>query len=339
MIQQKTITLKNPLRASSLHWEGDTLVDRVNGSCYKMDGSIESCGSSFRYHFDSAIVSPDGSVVVIYEKLGTKGLVLKDGKLIREINRSFYHAHIYEYPIALFQLPDGQNAIIHCPDSYDRLEVELVDSGERITASDKRDSPDFFHSRLVVNPSGTRCLSAGWIWQPWDYLAVIDLEKGLTDPIALDEYFCPEVHGQISSASFLDDHKILISVHEEGSEQENEADLYSLEEVGPEILPSRHCGIFDLEKNTWIKRARTALVLSNMQIINKDYAWDFYKFPKVINLNTGEIVDSCPDIFSGDQYSAFLIKGERQPALAFSEDRKKMAVGLEKGIAVLSFEE
>ena len=338
MIQQKTITLKNPLRASSLHWEGDTLVDWVNGSCYKMDGSIESCGSSFRYHFDSVKVSPDGSVVVIYEKLGTKGLVLKDGKLIREINRSFYHAHVYEYPITLFQLPDGQNAIIHCPESYDRLEVEIAETGERLSASEQRNSPDYFHSRLTVNDSGTYCLSAGWIWQPWSYLAIIDLNNGIAEPMSLDIYDCPEIHGEVSSASFLDDTKILISVFDQdGVNDEENEEAYSLEEVGPEILLPMHCGIFDLRTKEWNKRVKTGLGLSNMQIINEDYAWDYYKFPKVINFNTGEIVASFPDIFSGDQYDSFLFKGEHQPALAFSKDKKKLAIGLEKGIAILTF--
>ena len=40
-----------------------------------------------------------------------------------------YQAHEYEYPIALYYLPDGRPAILHCPDEYCQMEIELIETG------------------------------------------------------------------------------------------------------------------------------------------------------------------------------------------------------------------
>jgi hypothetical protein len=46
-------------------------------------------------------VSPSGRYQVLYAERGTKGLVLEHGAILREIDRSFYHADAYDYPAAL----------------------------------------------------------------------------------------------------------------------------------------------------------------------------------------------------------------------------------------------
>lgn len=81
----------------SLSWQGDTLVDWVSGgNLHSLDGTSRRSYVNWAYGFDRAVTSPDGRFAVIYETLGTKGLVLKDGEFVREINRSFYHASAYE---------------------------------------------------------------------------------------------------------------------------------------------------------------------------------------------------------------------------------------------------
>src|SRR5262245_32839629 len=78
----------------SLVWRGDELVDWVDGcKIYRLDGSKTERRVSYAYRFDTAVASPGGRFAVIHERLGTKGLLLDDGKILREINRSFYHAH------------------------------------------------------------------------------------------------------------------------------------------------------------------------------------------------------------------------------------------------------
>jgi hypothetical protein len=97
---------RGPVR--SLCWEGDELVDYAGGGArFRLDGSVANATINWAYRFDGAVRSRDGSYRVIYEKLGTKGLVLRGNRCIREINRSFCHAHVYEYPVAIVDLPDS----------------------------------------------------------------------------------------------------------------------------------------------------------------------------------------------------------------------------------------
>ncbi len=130
-IQEWKIEVKTKVK--SLCWQGDRLIDWAGGGiAYDLEGKVYGSIVRYAYRFDAAVVSPSGEYAVIYERLGTKGLVLKQGKPIREINRSFYHADAYEYPIVLFKLPDGREVIAHCPDHYNQLEIEELENGKRL---------------------------------------------------------------------------------------------------------------------------------------------------------------------------------------------------------------
>jgi hypothetical protein len=84
----------------SLCWRGDELVDWVGGGrAFAADGTERPATVIQGYRFDVATASPDGRFAVIYERLGTKGLLLHDGRIVREIDRSFYFADAYEYPV------------------------------------------------------------------------------------------------------------------------------------------------------------------------------------------------------------------------------------------------
>ena len=50
----------------------------------------------------------------------------KNGKILRELNRSFYCANAYDYPIALAQGSAGNTLLIHCPEEFNILEVQDV---------------------------------------------------------------------------------------------------------------------------------------------------------------------------------------------------------------------
>ena len=116
----------------ALCWQGDALVDWVDGcTIYHLDGSNKQATIAYGYRFDAAAVSPSGKFAVIYEKLGTKGLVLQNRRPIREINRSFYHADAYEYPLALFSLPEGREVMANCPERYNVLVIDELAMGER----------------------------------------------------------------------------------------------------------------------------------------------------------------------------------------------------------------
>jgi len=87
----------------SLCWRGDDLVDWVGGGrVFATDGTERPARVRYGYRFDAATTSPDGRFAVIYERMGTKGLLLDDGRIVRELNRSFDFANAHEFPVVLF---------------------------------------------------------------------------------------------------------------------------------------------------------------------------------------------------------------------------------------------
>jgi hypothetical protein len=114
------------------------------------------------YRFDGGVGI--GDVGAVFETLGTKGRIVRwNGQIaqpnfvtlgfdeIREIDRSYYHAAAYDYPICLLTLPDGRHAVAHCPKRYDTLEIEFLD-GTPLTRR-KAESEDIFHARLASSES------------------------------------------------------------------------------------------------------------------------------------------------------------------------------------------
>ena len=202
----------------SLAWHGDTLIDWVAGGVrYDFDGKITPASVRYSYRFDAACVSPSRDYVLIYERLGTKGLLLKRGKILREINRSFYHAGVYEYPACFARTPSGDEVLIHCPDEYNQLDIEDAETGRRLSHCDKREPADFFHSRLAISREGSHLLSAGWFWHPFDMLTVYNVEKSLRDPKSLDGdgNLFPSLSTAVSSAAFINEEQLVITSFEE----------------------------------------------------------------------------------------------------------------------------
>jgi hypothetical protein len=143
----------------SLCWRGDQLVDWVGGGrAFTTNGAEQPANVRYAYRFDAVTASPDGRFAVIYERLGTKGLLLREGRVLRELDRSFYQAEAYEYPVALFNGPDGRVLLAHCPGNYCRIELEEAETGRSLTASAERKPSDFFHSQLAASPHGKRLL-------------------------------------------------------------------------------------------------------------------------------------------------------------------------------------
>jgi hypothetical protein len=147
--------LERDHKARSLVWSGDALVDIVGGGAsVGLDGAATPRTVNWAYMFDRALVSPSGCFQVLYAALNTKGLVVAtESGGVREIDRSYYEAHVYEYPVAVGALPDGREVLVHCPDGYNRLAIEMLAGGERLSAATDKAS-DVFHSRLQLSPGG-----------------------------------------------------------------------------------------------------------------------------------------------------------------------------------------
>lgn len=238
-------------RPSSLAWQGDDLVDWVDGGRrWLPDGTEIPAAVRYAYGFDRAVASPSGRYSVIFTERETKGLVLDQLKILREVDRSYYQSNAYAYPIALGCLPDGREVIAHCPKEYNRIEIETLDKGKRLTPR-RRKAQDIFHSRLSFSPDGRFLLSAGWVWHPWNGFCVFDVARALEDPHSLDRKEGPfgemepsPTQGEVYAACWLDSERVLLTTDMSGE---------YLDEGESDSSPTS--GVWSARDGTWISRS------------------------------------------------------------------------------------
>lgn len=314
----------------TINWFQDKIVDWANaGTLYETNGQKSQLNKySFGFNFDCAINSKDGKYVFLYQKLGTKGLLIKDGEILREINRSYYQAHVYEYP-ATFLNHDNKTFLAHCPTSYCQLDFEEVETGEIPTNFKQRKPSDIFHSRLEMSPNGKYLLSKGWVWHPIDVVQVFNIEDCFSNPMLLDklDYSFPIVGSELSTASFMDDSKILVGSSDEVIDDENLTNV-----------PAKSIAIWDLHDNKFSNQWTPSFEFGNLFSIDKTLAWDIYKFPKIINLVTRQIVDKAEDVYSGEQKSSILFDIKKQPQISFDQERKRLAIKDNDRVVILTRE-
>lgn len=329
MLKSKTIKLDKHQSPISLNWRGNELIDWVaGGNIYTLDGEFKRSNRRFAYRFDSAIQSKDGVYAVIYEKNGTKGLILKNREILREINRSYYQAEAYEYPIAFLRLPSSEYAIVHCPNDYNQIEIETVEEGKILTKSENRKPDDCFHSRFRVSPSQTNLINSGWVWHPFDILQVYDIQKGLENNSIFDNSNSKfPINIEVCSADFLTDDLILISG---GNDEPLDEDASTIS-----YLNANEIGLFSIEQNKYLKKVRPEGLRGTLIPINPNTVLDLYEYPKLIDLNTGKILQKFHDIHTGKQVSS--INSDIIPPIAFDRQNQRIAIGNEDKIVILSF--
>ena len=312
----------------SLCWRGDELVDWVGGGrVFAADGTERPARVSYGYRFDAATASPDGRFAVIYERSGTKGLLLHDGQIVRELDRSFYHADAYEYPVALFNDPDGRVLLAHCPKDYCRVELEEAETGRPLTASADRKPSDFFHSRLAASPHGKRLLSAGWLWHPVSLVVSFDVAQALADPRHLDDRgdlpssFNPGLTEE-SSACWLDDDCIAVAASAEPKEDSVEGD------AGPRLRP-RGLAVYDVIKRTCLQAFQLDEPAGTILALGKRYVLSLYRHPKLVDLSTGKVVHVWTELRSGLQDGSIMwhLDGDaKPPPMAFDPASNRFAI-------------
>ena len=314
----------------SLCWRGDELIDWVGGGrAFALDGTERRASVYYAYHFDAATASPDGRFAVIYERLGTKGLLLHNGKLLRELNRSYYHADAYEYPVALFHEPGGRLLLAHCPEDYCRIELEEAETGRALTASAERKPSDFFHSRLAASPCGKRLLSAGWEWHPWGAVVCFDIALALTDSHHLDHadhlpYSESVCLAEESSACWLDDDRIAVTASDEPDDTEASRDTG----VGPRLLP-RGLAIYDVARSKCLRSFELNEPAGTILAIGVHHVLSLYRHPKLIELSTGEVLHTWTELHSGRQDGSIVqgLEGDaKPPPMAFDASRNRFAI-------------
>lgn len=314
----------------TLVWIKDKLFDFARGRSYSLDtNEPDHLGYRLRFNFDAAIVSDDGIYVVVYQKLGTKGLLLKHGEILREINRSYYQSDMYEYPVAFFKALNGKVYLIHCPIAYNQLDFEDVETGE-IISNIGRNSPDFFHSRLEVSPNHKRLLSKGWIWHPYDQVIAFNLESCLKNPLLLDKPIeFSSIHYEVCTAGFIDDDCVLLGVSDD-------AEYFNEDEMISGLLKSQLI-VWDCKKNAQLDQLSLEAEIGNFIVINDSLILDLYKYPKLIDFKAGRILEQLPEINSGLQSSSLIGHLENLPKTAWNAESKQLAITTVSSIELLSF--
>jgi len=295
----------------SLAWHEDQLVDWVGGGKrFSLDGSTARAKVFYAFKFDNVCSSADGKYAVIYEQLGTKGLLLEDGIVVRELNRSYYHAHVYEYPVCFAKLESQRDVLIHCPNEYNRIEIEDVRTGELLTKCDTRKPKDFFHSRLATSPNGKLLLSAGWVWHPFDAVCVWDIAESIDQP-------------------FLDNEHLLLSTSDE-SLASNE---YAVDELRPSTI-----SVWNIPKRKIESQVNVEERVGRLMPINRHYALGFFEAPKIICLESGKVVARLPELKTGTQTSSIIHHIDALPPIAVDVANHRFAVANENEIHVFKVE-
>lgn len=316
-----------PAYVRTLDWFNDTVVDwNSAGTAYSLDGTQTQLQ---KYHFgfvcDGAISSPCGTYALIYQKLGTKGLLLKNGELLREINRSYYQSSAYEFPAAFWEYK-GRTYLIHCPREYCMIDIEEVETGILITNIEAREPTDVFHSRLEVSPDNKYLLSKGWVWHPWNIVEYFDLEKCFEQPTLLDKGTRPEVDGEVFSATFFSPDKVLVLDSDEIDYESNTNTVHVKNTIQ----------IWNLKTNKIEHTVELDGPVGNLFPIDDKRCWDLYSYPKIFDLKTGKILEEDKDLFSGRQNSSIIRHLDNLPRIAFNQKTRQLALTNENCIEVLT---
>lgn len=300
----------------SLAWLDDHLIDVAGGQArFYLDGSVTRAPYSTAYSFDACAISPSGDYSIVYKNLGTKGLILKHGLVMREINRSYYHAEAYPYPVCLFTGPDNRELIAHCPEEYNQLEIQDLETGACLTKANRKPS-DFFHSRLATSPSGRYLLDCGWVWHPYDVGLVFDLHLALDDPTHLDQAGSDiAAEAELTSAAFKNETEIVASTNDEDQS-------YGL-------------GIWDMTSHTWTAFYEKTEPLGSLMPLGEHYVVSFYNHPKVFDLRNGEQIHAWPHLDSGKHKSCILLNLKPEPPLALDPKNGRFAIAQETHIHVI----
>jgi hypothetical protein len=333
----------NAAGVRSLCWRGDELVDWVGGGrAFGTDGTERSARRVYGYRFDAATASPDGRFAVIYERLGTKGLLLDDGRIVRELDRSFSHADAYEYPVALFNDKYGRVLLAHCSNDCRRVEFEEAETGRPLTTSAARKPSDFFHSRLAASPHGKRLLSAGWVWHPWNAVMYFDVAQALADPHHLDggdalPHSRNVCLAEESSACWLDDDCIAVAASAELEDPEESREV----DAGPCLRP-RGLAVYNVANRTCLQACQLNEPAGTMLALGNRHILSLYRHPKLVDLSTGQVIHVWTELQSGRQDGSILWHledGAKPPPMAFDAASKRFAIVNGDTVTVIEFDQ
>jgi hypothetical protein len=321
-----TLRFPNGGKVRSLVWEGNRLVDLVaGGASVSLTGETSRRVVNWSYPFDRALSSPSEQFQVLYSSTATKGIVTKAGKVLREIDRSFYWAAAYEFPVAVGALPDGREVLAHCPEGYNRLTIEGLADGE-VLATAPEQAADVFHSRLSFSPDGRHLLSAGWVWHPVGVVRVFKVDEALTDPGYLaGEGVLPwrAVEGSVEAACWLTNARVAVFVDPDEEDFGNEGDG----------LRPGELGVWSLEDAQWASRTAIQGHLGTLHPF-AGKVLSLYNHARLLDTDTGAVEHEWPELLTGRQVSSILGQ-DTVPAIALDSRHSRFAVGRDDIVTVI----
>jgi hypothetical protein len=316
--ESRTLDLSLPTPA----WDGDKLIDVATGRTMNDDGTVSSRGFYTPFAFDRALSVRSGDVLwsAVWQNRGTKALLFKNWRVHRELNRSYYCADDYDYPLALTRIHDGRVVVAHCPNSYDVVELEDAESGGTLWT--RKTEKMEFHSRLSFSENGEWLLSAGWFWHPVDgaWLCKVDISNPASDS-EIDFSF----GAQIDGAAFLDNDHLVVSSTEDVINEETPATG-----IGPMQL-----GVWSIPEQKWVSMVPIDTVTGTIMPW-RSWLISFYEHPKAIELSTGKVVRVWKEIESGRQIGSIELGSPKPPAIAMNPQYGRFAVCGEKKVHVIS---
>ena len=169
-----------------------------------------------------------------------------------------------------------------------------------------------------MSADGRYLMVCGWVWHPLDKVELFEIDECPKNPLLLDKaMISPDFGTEINSASFIDNNRILIA-----SSDEEPFD----DEVLP-ILPQKHVAIWNFVTNEISSPVKVDCEFGNLFAINEKLAWDMFRFPKIINLETGKLESKMEEINSGLQVSSILVGDpEAYPQISYEKHTGKIAV-------------
>jgi hypothetical protein len=321
-----------PVKAApkSLVWQGDELFSGVGGGRrWGHDGVERKALFEWSFPFDAGTTSVSGPYSAVYQERGTKGVLLEGERVVRELNRSYYRAPNFDYPLALGRLGDGRQVVVHCPDKYNVLQIEDAASGERLTAG-RREPEDVFHSRLGLSPDGRYLLSVGWFWQPFGIAMVYDTALALTDPGTLDgEGVLPAaavMNGEVTAGCWLDADRLVLATGTEEWDDEEEA-----------ALPPRHLGVWSVSEGRWLHRSPVADAEPGVLLLPRgDQVVSLFGHPRLLDSATGRIIAEWPEVAVPVKTTCFGYDRVPTPVAALHPDGTRLAVAQAESIALIT---
>lgn len=316
----------------SLVWQGDELVSWVGGGRrWDRDGVEQQAPFAWSFPFDTGTSSASGPYSAVYQERGTKGALLEGKRVVRELNRSYYRAPDYDYPLALGRLGDGREVVVHCPEEYNVLQIEDAASGERLTAG-SREPEDFFHSRLSLSPDGRHLLSVGWFWQPFGLAVVFDTALALTEPSVLDgDGVLPAMAvtgGEVTAGCWLDADRLVLATGREEWYDEEEEKL---------ALPPRHLGVWSVSEGHWLHRNPVPDSDPGVLLLPRgDQVVSVHGHPRLLDTATGRIVAEWPEVGVPVKPACFGHRRVATPVAALHPDGTRLAVAQAEGIALIT---